>query len=94
MLFRSSGGKERLLGISKRGDGYLRKLLVHGARAVLRHVKDRDDALSQWLNRLTARKHVNVATVALANKTARVAWAIVHNDTAYDPLRAARHQTV
>ena len=90
----SSGGKERLLGISKRGDGYLRKLLVHGARAVLRHVKDRDDALSQWLNTLTARKHVNVATVALANKTARVAWAIVHNDTAYDPMLAARHQTV
>ena len=90
----SSGGKARLLGISKRGDGYLRKLLVHGARAVLRHVKDRDDALSQWLNTLAARKHVNVATVALANKTARVAWAIVHNDTAYDPMLAARHQTV
>ena len=90
----SSGGKERLLGISKRGDGYLRKLLVHGARAVLRQVKDRDDALSQWLNTLAARKHVNVATVALANKTARVAWAIVHNDTAYDPMLAARHQTV
>ena len=88
----SSGGKERMLGISKRGDGYLRKLLVHGARAVLRHVKDRDDALSQWLNTLTARKHVNVATVALANKTARVAWAIVHNDTAYDPLLAAGNQ--
>ena len=86
----STGGKDRMLGISKRGDGYLRKLLVHGARAVLRHVKDRDDALSQWLNTLAARKHVNVATVALANKTARVAWAIVHNDTAYDPLRATR----
>ena len=89
----STGGKERLLGISKRGDSYLRKLLVHGARAVLRHVAGRDDALSQWLNTLTARKHVNVATVALANKTARVAWAIVHNDTAYDPMRAARCQT-
>ena len=88
----SSGGKERMLGISKRGDGYLRKLLVHGARAVLRHVKDRDDALSQWLNTLAARKHVNVATVALANKTARVAWAIVHNDTAYDPMLVAGHQ--
>ncbi len=90
----SSGGKERLLGISKRGDGYLRKLLVHGARAVLRQVKDRDDALSQWLNTLTARKHVKVATVALANKTARVAWARVHNDTAYAPLRAADNQAV
>jgi len=88
----STGGKARLLGISKRGDSYLRKLLVHGARAVLRHAEGRDDALSHWLDTLTARKHVNVATVALANKTARVAWAIVHNDTAYDPMRAAHHQ--
>ena len=88
----STGGKDRLLGISKRGDAYLRKLLVHGARAVLRHAGDRDDGLSQWLKALTARKHVNVVTVALANKTARVAWAIVHNDTAYDPeLVAGSH---
>ena len=65
---------------------------MHGARAVLRHAKGRDDALSQWLNTLAARKHVNVATVALANKTARVAWAIVHNDTAYDPMLVAGHQ--
>ena len=85
----STGGKDRLLGISKRGNGYLRKLLVHGARAVLRHTKDRDDGLSRWLNELTARKHVNVATVALANKTARVAWAIVCNETAYDPMLVA-----
>lgn len=85
----STGGKDRLLGISKRGDGYLRKLLVHGARAVIRHAKNRDDALSQWLNELTARKHVNVATVALANKTARIAWAIVHHDTAYDQTLVA-----
>ncbi len=69
----STGGKQRLLGISKRGDGYLRKLLVHGARAVLRHAKNRDDGLSQWLNELMARKHANVVTVALANKTARIA---------------------
>ena len=62
------------------------------ARAVLRHVIGRDDALSQWLNTLTARKHVNVVTVALANKTARVAWAIVHNDTAYDPMLVAGNQ--
>ena len=85
----STGGKDRLLGISKRGDGYLRKLLVHGARAVIRHATNRDDALSQWLNELTDRKHVNVVTVALANKTARVAWAIAHNDTAYDQTLVA-----
>ncbi len=78
-----------MLGISKRGDGYLRKLLVHGARAVIRQAKNRDDALSQWLKELAARKHVNVATVAMANKTARMAWAIVRNDTAYDPTLAA-----
>jgi len=85
----STGGKDRLLGISKRGDSYLRKLLVHGARAVLRHAKNRDDELSRWLNELVVRKHVNVVTVALANKTARIAWAVVHNETAYDPMLAA-----
>ena len=88
----STGGKDRLLGISKRGDSYLRKLLVHGARAVIRHAKDRDDGLSQWLNELVERKHVNVATVALANKTARIAWAMVHKETGYDPMLAAGHQ--
>ena len=89
----STGGKDRLLGISKRGDAYLRKLLVHGARAVLRHAKDphRDDGLSQWLQAMTARKHPNVVSVALANKTARAAWAIVHHDMVYDPgLMAGR----
>jgi transposase len=85
----STGGKDRLLGISKRGDAYLRKLLVHGARSVLLHAKDRDDALSQWLKALIARKHPNVVVVALANKTARVAWAIVHNATDYDPRLVA-----
>lgn len=81
----STGGRVRLLGSSKRGDPYLRKLLVHGARAVLYHAKNKDDALSQWANRLLARKHANVATVALANKTARVAWAMVRNGVEYQP---------
>lgn len=85
----SSGGKNRLLGISKRGDSYLRKLLVHGARAVMRHAKHRDDGLSCWANALAARKHANVATVALANKTARMAWAIAHGGVDYDPSLAA-----
>ena len=89
----STGGKDRLLGISKRGDAYLRKLLVHGARAVLRHVGGRDDELSQWLKALTARKHPNVVIVALANKTARVAWAIVHDATDYDPRLVAGRGT-
>ncbi|XGA79321.1 IS110 family transposase [Halomonas sp. CH40] len=85
----STGGRDRLLGISKRGDSYLRKLLVHGARAVLRQVDRRDDGLSHWLKGLTSRKHINVATVALANKTARIAWALVRNETAYDENLAA-----
>jgi transposase len=85
----STGGKERLLGISKRGDPYLRKLLVHGARAVISAAKDKDDRLSQWVMRLTSRRHMNVATVALANKTARMAWSMIRNDTDYEPERAA-----
>ena len=88
----STGGKPRLLGISKRGDGYLRKLLVHGARAVIRHAAHRDDGLSKWVNGMVARKHANVACVALANKTARIAWAVVHGEKSYDPRRAAGAQ--
>lgn len=88
----STGGKDRLLGISKRGDAYLRKLLVHGARAVIRHVADKNDSLSQWIKGLQARKHTNIVTVALANKTARIAWAIVHNDDDFNPELAAGNQ--
>jgi len=62
---------------------------VHGARAVIRHAAHRDDGLSRWVNALAARKHTNVATVALANKTARMAWAIVHGGVDYDPALAA-----
>ena len=90
----STGGKDRLLGISKRGDSYLRKLLVHCARAVIHHAKNRDDGLSQWLKTLSARKHANVVAVALANKTARVAWSVVRNDTAYDPSLICGGQAV
>lgn len=85
----SSGGKERLLGISKRGDAYLRKLLVHGARSVIHHSKDKDDTLSLWIKRLATRRHLNVAAVALANKTARIAWAMVRDGTDYQPKLAA-----
>jgi len=87
----STGGRDRLLGISKRGDSYLRKLLVHGARAVLRHAGGKKDGMSQWLQALVKRKHINVATVALANKTARVAWAMVHHDADYDPALVSAH---
>jgi len=85
----SSGGKDRLLGISKRGDNYLRQLLIHGARAAVRTSKTKEDPLNQWIQGLLVRKHYNVVTVALANKTARIAWAIVRKDSEYDPTLAA-----
>lgn len=79
----SSGGKEVLLGISKRGDRHLRSLLVHGARAVVRQAANKQDRLSRWVNRLVAERGVNKATVALANKMARVGWALLHHGTVY-----------
>jgi transposase len=85
----SSGGKDRLLGISKRGDAYLRTLMIHGARSALRTAKSKDDRLSQWVVRLAERSHPNVAAIALANKTARMAWAMLRNGTDYQPDRAA-----
>ncbi len=81
----SSGDKQRLLGISKRGDVYLRSLLIHGARAVVSQAKHRDDRLSRWVTGIATRRHPNVAAVALANKTARMAWAMLRNKTNYDP---------
>lgn len=72
----SSGGKAVLLGISKRGDSYLRMLLIHGARSVLRCAPGKTDPLSCWLQQLAARRGVNRAAVALANKNARRLWAI------------------
>jgi len=81
----SSGGKERLLGISKRGDAYLRSLLIHGARAVIRTARAKDDRLSQWVIRLADRRHPNVAAAALANKTTRIAWAMLSRGTNYQP---------
>ena len=84
----SSGGKDRLLGISKRGDAYLRTILIHGARSTIAHAKHREDSLSVWVTDLAKRSHTNVAAVALANKTVRMAWAMMRNDTDYDPERA------
>ena len=83
----SSGNKERLLGISKRGDSYLRSLLVHGARSAVYAARNKEDRLSQWVTGLAARRHTNVAAVALANKTVRMAWALLRNGTEYEPGR-------
>jgi transposase len=81
----SSGGKERLLGITKRGDVYLRTLLIHGARSVIYAARHKDDRLSQWVTGLAKRRHPNVAATALANKTARIAWAMLRRGTDYQP---------
>lgn len=85
----STGGRERLLGISKRGDSYIRKQLIHGARSTVSYAKKHEDNLSCWLNKLSAHKHRNVVTVALAAKTARMAWSLVRHEVDYDPTRAA-----
>nr|WP_084250315.1 IS110 family transposase [Sphingomonas mali] len=78
----SSGGKERLGGISKQGDGYLRKLLVVGAAAVMRMAR-KDASRQPWVAQLLERKPVKIATVGLANKTARIAWAVMTRKEVY-----------
>ena len=87
----SSGGKEKLLGISKRGDVYLRTLLIHGARAVLFHRMRQVEHQDGWLMKLKARRNPNVAAVALANKNARVVWALLAHGRNYcaPPMAAA-----
>jgi transposase len=82
------GGKNRLFGITKRGDSYLRSILVHGARAVVSRADQKDDRLSRWVSELKARSHSNVAAVALANKTVRIAWSMLRHGTDYDPSLA------
>ncbi len=81
----STGGKQKLLGISKRGNCYLRTLFVQGARAVLQFREKQSSGLSAWLADLTSRTHYNVAGVVLANKLARMAWAVLTTGEAYRP---------
>ena len=81
----STGGKQKLLGISKRGNSYLRTLFIQGARAVLQQSTKQTSGLSAWLAQLTARTHRNVAAVALANKLARIAWAVLAKKEPYRP---------
>jgi len=73
----STGGQQRLLGISKRGDSYLRALFIHGARSLLKIAARRNDRIARWVCGLATRRGFNVATVALANKNARIAWAML-----------------
>jgi transposase len=79
----STGGKERLLGISKRGDRYLRTLLIHGARATVHHARRKTDARSRWILSLEERRGKNIAAVAIANKNARIAWALLTTESEY-----------
>jgi transposase len=85
----SSGGKEMLLGISKHGDAYVRSLLIHGARSMINASKGKDDRLSQWVTRIATTRHPNIAAVAMANKTARIAWAMIRKGSDYQPELAA-----
>ena len=79
----SSGGKPTLLGISKRGNAYLRTLYIHGARSVLRHCGNKTDKFSRWAHALEQRRGYNKACVAVANKLARMAWVIMAKGEQY-----------
>ena len=81
----STGGKAKLFGISKRGNVYLRKVLIHGARAAVLRIKREGVSIGAWLDRLDAKAHKNVVVVAMANKLARIAWAVLSSGNEYRP---------
>jgi transposase len=87
----STGGKPKLLGISKRGNRYLRRMLIHGARAVLFRVKYDTGGFGEWFRRLAQRAPRNKVVVAIANKLARMAWGVLSSGKDYQhrPLQAA-----
>lgn len=83
----TTGGRPKLLGITKRGNTYLRMLFIHGARAAMASLAKSASPLGAWLRGLLARAHRNVAIVALANKLARIAWAVLRGRGSFDPSR-------
>ena len=91
----SSGGKANLLGMSKRGDSYLRTLLIHGARSVIYRAgqKPQSSACS-WINAVVNRRNKNVAAVALANKNARIVWALLAHDRQYEAGYVSAVETI
>jgi transposase len=86
----TTGGRPRLLGITKRGNKYLRTLLIHGARAALPSLATTEGPLGNWLRGLSARAHRNTVIVALANKLARIAWAVLRSATTYSATIGGR----
>jgi transposase len=81
----STGGKTNLLGMSKRGDSYLRTLLIHGARSVVYRASLKKDNVNSWVNSLVSRRNKNIAAVALANKNIRIVWALLAHDREFRP---------
>ncbi len=84
----SSGERQVLLGITKKGDANLKQLLIHGARAVVLHAGKKTDWRSQWIQKLSQRKHTNTVVTAVANRTARIAWAVLQSCKAYNANHA------
>ena len=82
----ATGGRERLLGISKRGDGYLRRQLMHGARSLVRLAAGRTGRFWTWIDGLVARRPFNVVVAAVANKLARIIWAMLGRSETYRAL--------
>jgi transposase len=82
---RTTGGKPTLLGISKQGNPYVRRLLVHGARSLVQHLRRDKHTLGGWITQLEQRAHRNVVIVAVANKMARIAWAVLARQETYRP---------
>lgn len=82
----STGGKPTLMGISKRGDSYLRTLLIHGGRTVVRVAHKYTDRKSRWVSELDQRRGKNISAVAVANKNARIAWALLSKKTTYQAV--------
>jgi transposase len=87
----STGGKPTLLGISKRGNRYVRMLFIHGARSCLKHLNRDNHELGLWMTKLEQRAHKNVVAVALANKIARIAWAVLARQEVYRSSAAVAH---
>jgi transposase len=85
----TTGGKPRLLGITKRGSRYLRKVLIQGARSAMPTLRKSETQLGAWLRGLLARSHPNVAVVALAAKMARIVWALLRHERTYQPIALA-----